>query len=116
MLERGSVGNDVKLCWNVIYGNFNSKIIETHNVFNHYGFLEDCRKAAKKYKNDRDGFLKEVRNSLMYYYWAKCEWEVIVSHWPQSDRMRDEKVDVYDQVMMNWDVFSDYIWTHRKEL
>jgi hypothetical protein len=29
---------------------------------------------------------------------------------------RDEKIDVYDQVRLNWDVFIDWLWENRKEL
>ena len=110
------------LQWNVYYGNFNAKQIEVHNIFNHYGFVEDCKKYAKKYngKKDPEGdfekFSESVRRSLMYYYWSKCEWEIILSGWPQSDRFREEKVDVYDQVMLNWDVFIRYLWENRSEL
>ena len=105
--------------WNVYVGNFNAKKIETHNVFHHTGFVEDCRKAAKKFKDDKAAFAEEVRLSLMYYYWTKCEWEVIISHWPPMKGKGWDyalKIDVYGQVMMNWDRFIDYLWENRKEL
>ena len=102
--------------WNVYVGNFNAKKIETHNVFHHTGFTEDCRKAAKKFKNDKAAFAEEVRHSLMYYYWSKCEWDVVIEHWPPANGFDDSKVDVYSQVMMNWDRFIDYLWENRKEL
>ena len=102
--------------WNVYVGNFNAKKIETHNVFHHTRLVEDCRAAAKKFKDDKAAFAEEVRHSLMYYYWSKCEWEVIISHWPPMKRFDGSKVDVYDQVMMNWDRFIDYLWENRKEL
>ena len=102
--------------WNVYVGDFNAKKIETHNVFHHTRFVEDCRKAAKKFKDDKAAFAEEVRHSLMYYYWSKCEWEVIISHWPPVQRFQSTKVDVYSQVMLNWDRFVDYLWENRKEL
>ena len=102
--------------WNVYVGNFNAKKIETHNVFRHARFVEDCRAAAKKFKDDKAAFAEEVRHSLMYYYWSKCEWEVIISHWPPAKGFDDSKVDVYSQVMLNWDRFIDYLWENRKEL
>ena len=102
--------------WNVYVGNFNAKKIETHNVFRHTRFTEDCRAAAKKFKDDKAAFAEEVRHSLMYYYWSKCEWEVIISHWPPANGFDDSKVDVYSQVMLNWDRFIDYLWENRKEL
>ena len=102
--------------WNVYVGNFNAKKIETHNVFHHTRFTEDCHKAAKKFKDDKAAFAEEVRRSLMYYYWSKCEWEVVIEHWPPVQRFQSTKVDVYSQVMLNWDRFIDYLWENRKEL
>lgn len=101
--------------WNVYVSNFNAKTIETHNIFRHGGFVEDCQKAYKKHKDDQDAFLEEVRRSLMYYYWSKSEWEVIIDHWPHRDNARAEKVDVFDQVMLNWPIFSEYVWNNRDE-
>lgn len=103
------------LTWNVYISNFNQKRIETHNIFNHYGFIEDCKKIYKKYKDDKENFLEQVRKSLMYYYWSKCEWEIILSHWPPRENAHDEKIDVYDQVMLNWPQFSEYIWNNKEE-
>lgn len=109
--------------WNVYVGNFNSRKIEVHNVFNHLRFVRDLTKELKKIeKSDaseekkKDDFAEAMRKELMYYYWSKCEWEVIVSHWPQGKDDRDEKIDVYDQVRLNWDKFVDYVWANRKDL
>ena len=104
------------LTWNVCYGSFNERKIKTFNIFEHADFYEDVKKAAKKCKNDRDAFAKEVRHSLMYFFWAKCEWEIVLQSWPPGDNFRDEKVDVFDQVMLNWDRFIDYVWEHKKEI
>lgn len=101
--------------WNVIVEDFNGRKIGTYDIFRHGNFAEDVRKAYKKYRNDHDSFCENVRKSLAYYFWSKCEWEVIVSAWPPSDRIPDKKVDVYEQVMMNWDVFIGYVWTRCHE-
>ena len=103
------------LTWNVYIGDFNGKRIETHNIFDHGGVMEDLRKIARKYK-EREAFEAEVRRTLMYYYWSKCEWEIILSHWPPRKDARDEKIDVWDQVHLNWPIFIDYLWENRKEL
>lgn len=104
------------LAWYVYIGNFNSKQIETYNIFNHGGFYNDCVSIASKHRNDKDALADEVYRSLQYYFWSKCEWEVIVSHWPPSDRLKDKKIDVYDQAMLNWQRFIDYLWDNRFEL
>lgn len=102
--------------WNVFIGGFNSRKIEVHNVFDHYRFRQDCKKAAKKFKDDKKAFAEAIRSSLMYYYWSKCEWEIIIDHWPQHDGWKCEKVDVFKQISINWPQFIDYCWDHRKEM
>lgn len=46
----------------------------------------------------------------MYYFWSKCEWEIILSDFPPSKKFQEKKVDVYEQVMLNWDIFINYVW------
>lgn len=104
------------LTWNVYVGNFNARKIERHNVFDHWKFREDCIENRKKNGKDREAFAERLKRDLMYYYWSKCEWEVIVSHWPSGENFRDEKIDVYDQVRLNWDHFADYVWNHKEDL
>ena len=39
--------------WNVYVEDINGKRMCTHNIFDHYGFRNDCKKTAKKYGKDR---------------------------------------------------------------
>ena len=73
------------LTWNVYVGDFNTGKIELYNIFNHHSFYNDCVKAKKKFKDDKEGFAEEVRRDLHYYFWAKCEWEIILDHWPDGE-------------------------------
>lgn len=101
---------DVKdLKWIVYYHNMNRQEIQPFNVFNHYSFCEDVENHFKKYK-DKDEFAEHLRMSLFYYYCSKAEWEIIISPWCGSRDTKDIKIDVYDQVMNNWDIFLDYVW------
>ena len=78
--------------WNVYISNFNGKRIEKYNVFDHLGFLDDLKKAARKYRDrEREQFEDQMRRDLMYYFWSKCEWEIILSHWPPRQDAREEK-------------------------
>jgi len=151
------------LCWNAYIGDFNSGEIRVFNVFDHWSFYNACVKAKKKYKDDKQAFAEEVRGWLMYYFWSKCEYETVLTHWPdgemyelrqemdvgdlreamrrigiemmdgnvyrikddtpvvlrcyrKSNRFRDKKIDVYEQVHNNWEPFIDYLWEHRNEL
>lgn len=102
------------LIWNVYVESINRKEITTYNIFTHSSFLKDCKEHIKEYAEDREAFLEEVRKSLMYYFWSKCEWEIIISDWPPSKNFDGFKVDVYDQVMMNWGIFSQWLWENRE--
>jgi len=96
--------------WYVYVEGINSHCIEKYNIFKHYRFMDDIKKIYKKHKDDYDTFCEEVCKSLQYYFWSKCEWEIILSDWPPSDTFEELKVDVYDQVMLNKDVFMKYVW------
>ena len=103
-----------KLRWIVFYYNVNKGSVERWNVFENYRFVDDCIKARTKCKDDKEGFLKAVKSSLMYYYWSKAEWEIVIYGFFRD--VGEQKVDVYDQVMLNWEIFSEYIWNNRKDL
>lgn len=105
------------LTWNVYVYNFNKRCIETRNILGNDSVIirDVLEKAKSEYKEnvpDYDKFKEEVRNIVMYYYWAKCEWEVIISAWPPNENAKEEKVDVYSQVMLNFDIFYNYIYTN----
>lgn len=103
------------LSWNVFYGDWNSKDIKTFNIFSDY-ILNEIKNAYKKFSTDKEKFFEEVRHILMYYYWSKCEWETVISHWPTSPNFNSKKIDVYWQIYLNWDSFCEYLWNHKEEL
>ena len=139
------------LTWNVLVEDINRKEIVSHNIFDHVGFVEDLVKDYNRLKRDKTledfeaAFIERIKSNLMYYYWSKAEWEVVVTSWPvyiSSDNVPklnkriednekrwglqhfninisptvDEKIDVYDQIMLNWDIFIEYVLNHTKEL
>ena len=133
---------DVKdLKWYVYYHDFNGKKIKKFNIFNHCGFRNDVETYLKKYK-DKDEFAEHLRRSLFYYYGSKSEWEIVITSWvphittSELDRLNAEreetlkkygrepyslyvnpdvaiKIDVYNQVMNNWEIFLDYVWNSK---
>ena len=84
-------------------------------------------------------FISDFDSILKYCFWSKCEWETILTSWPphielnEFDRIREEivnhdkewgykqlygcnvnlsvaeKIDVYDQIRLHWDLFIDYV-------
>lgn len=102
------------LVWNVYFGDWNGQKIKTYNIFDHRSFIEDCQKNYKQNRGNRESFFEKMRTDLMYYYWSKCEWEVIISYWPSCDGS-EIKIDVYDQIRLNWDRFCEYVWANKEE-
>ena len=132
----------MNLEWNVFRHDVNKKEIVTFNIFNHWKFSEDVQKSLKKFK-DKDEFAKQLRRDLMYYFWSKYEYEVVVTTFPpyitmdELDNLNKEreehrekygrdyvlidvnpdtgvKIDIYNQVMNNWDIFLDYVWNSKQ--
>ena len=63
--------------WNVYYFDINHKKIEKFNIFDHWNFREEVKKAVKKW-TDKDVFAAELRSILMYYFWSRFQWELII--------------------------------------
>lgn len=102
-----------KFVWNVIYHDSNGQKITTFNVFDHCGFNDDVKKFLRQCK-DKTSFAEEVKRSLKYYFWSKCEWEIIIGPWSGGRNTEEIKVDVCWQVLNNWDHFIDYLWSKKR--
>lgn len=128
--------------WNVLYNNFNARKIEEINIFKYSSFAKDVENLLKE-DISKDEFADKLRRKLQYCFWSKCEWEVVVTSWPvhidkeELDRLNFEyedfnkkyghypykinvapevrkKIDIYDQVILNWDIFVNYVWGHKE--
>ena len=102
-----------------------------------------CINRVCKTEDDFDFFAKEVNMAICHNVWSRCEYEVIVTSWPffideeqldkiikekENNESEDEmfvrrainvkgiKIDPYQQVMMNWDAFINYLWENRRLL
>ena len=65
----------------------------------------------------KDIYPAKLKSELLYYFWSKSEFEVIIAPWVGGDKDKDSvKIDVYDQVMNNFEVFVDYVWNNKEEL
>ena len=99
--------------WNVYRHNINADQIEVFNIFDHGRFADDVKKGLKKCKS-KEEFADQLKSILSYYYWWKSEWEVLICAWSGSRQNEPLKVDIYSQVMNNWEVFLDYVWGHKR--
>jgi len=126
-----------KLVWYVFVGT------TPFNLFSfHYRFLLDLLKANATCEDDFINFAESVRRSLQHNFWRKAEYESTIGCWPiyvdlkTLDSMNEErkehldrygseprvvqvpakeayKVDIYTQIMLNWDRFIEYLWDNR---
>lgn len=47
--------------------------------------------------------------------WCKCEHEVVVGPWIGDFEKEGVKVDIYEQIRMNWDLFVEYVWDQKRK-
>lgn len=101
--------------WNVIKYNINDKKLVKFNIFDHSRFYEDVKKLLKQYKNKNE-FAEELKKDLMYYFWCKAEHEILISGLFSKDPNETEKIDIYDQITLNYDHFVNYILDNKNEV
>lgn len=93
--------------WNVLYDNINSGTIEQYNVLKgHDGFIRDLRSKV----SSKEEFNDNLRQEMMCHYWRRAEWEVVVCPSYGHQEARGRKIDIFDQLSLNWDRFVDYCW------
>lgn len=66
-----------KPSWLVYRYDINQNKIVEYNIFNHIGFREYIKKAAKKSKTKTE-FEDKLKQELRYYFWSKSEHELII--------------------------------------
>lgn len=83
------------------------------NIFDHGGFCKDAEKSLKE-STTVEELSDRLNKDLMYYFWCRFEYEIYVKPLHESKEC-GQKIDIYNQVKMNWEVFVDYVWRNGKE-
>lgn len=98
--------------WNVYWWDPNAKEIRVQNVFNLSIKFQHELDELKRKKNEisEEHFSRELNFAAKYCFWSKCEHEIWVSDWMSDTKDGGKKIDVYDQLRLNWDDFADYVW------
>ena len=97
------------LKWYAFYQDFNSDKLVYINVLSK-DLIEDILKRIKSKNRKIDSYesLKEaIKSYLMWRYWCKSEYEVIVSNWCGKDMK--QKIDIWYQLEPNLDRITEYI-------
>lgn len=82
-------------------------IIEDNGKFVPYDvipYLYDKYKEKSPKPKTYEEMKEFVKSQSMYQWWARCEYEIIISDWPPSGK--EEKWDVYKQIEMNLDLIT----------
>lgn len=92
--------------FNVINFEFNSSKFEAYDVM---PYFVRCYLSEKKDKRPVtfDEFKEFVKSNSMHMYWARCEYEVVLSDWP-NQKIR-KKIDVHWQIMNNIDLVTEIL-------
>lgn len=97
--------------FNVIWQDFNTQTFEPYDIMPY--LIEQYQKSEEKPKTF-DEFKKFIEKESQYMYWSRCEYEIIVAGWPNTDTK--EKWDIYKQIMMNINIITDIlIWNLQLE-
>ena len=90
--------------FNVITFDINSRKMVPYDVIEPLVRIYKKLTPKKRPKSEKE-FKEFIKSECMYYWWSKCEWEIIICGWPFQDVQ--EKWDVYKQIMMNFDLIID---------
>lgn len=102
------------LKWYVKDYNCNARKIEDYDILK---YREDCIKKMKKKCKTKNEFVEELRKELMYHYWSKAEYELIVTKtengriiltpWCGCSNPEEVAIDVTDDTTFDWKGFAD---------
>ena len=122
--------------WNVYNHDINRKEIRAYNIFKHSSFNEDVQSLLKEDLTYEE-FSEKLNRTARYYFWCKTEHEIVMTGIEphidndELDRLNKEregrqsrfydvnldirnKVDIFDQLQLNWDCFARYVWDFKK--
>lgn len=90
------------------FGPKNSNISNLKTAFNELAkeyFIDNTFKFRDNLTCIEDFLEEKLKLECRYYFWCKCEYEVLVQGWPNTDIER--KIDVFSQLEANWNVFKE---------
>lgn len=125
------------MIWNVYDHDINNKQIKIYNVFKHSSFNQDVQKLLNEDLSYIE-FSEKLNCIVQYYFGSKAEYEVVITSWAphidnkELDRLNaereehrghlyyvsldvSEKVDIYDQLHLNWERFVSYVYSFKKK-
>ena len=91
--------------WIAMYYNGNAKQFQPYDVLR---YKEEFIKKLKKKVVSKEEFADKMKTEMMYHFWSRCEWEVVLSNCDSKIIMspwvgpEDITLDVTNQEDFNW--------------
>lgn len=102
----------LKFEWYVMNENHNTKEIKPYNIFNNYIVNDRANELCREYKSKKltfEEFTEQLRRTIMYQEWSRCEYEIVVSSLFDEEHKTDTKIDCYEQVLPNIKILAKYV-------
>lgn len=93
----------------VIWQDFNAREFKPYDVMPY--FIDEYNESENKPKT-YDEFKEFIKNKSRYRYWSRCQYEIILCGWPNTDTQK--KWDIHKQVMMNIDIVTKILMENIK--
>lgn len=93
--------------YNVLVQDFNSRKFVPYDIF---PYLTNMYNREEKKPENFEEFKRFIDSTARYQWWARCEYEIIVSGWPNTKD--SAKIDVYYQILLNLDVITKLFMEH----
>ena len=101
------------LSWLVTYYDCNANKIKHYDILK---YREEFIKKLKKKCNTKEEFSEKMRREMMYYFWSKAEWELIIeidndnriwlNPWVGCREPENVRIDVTDREDFDWKNFA----------
>lgn len=99
--------------WYVYASNLYTRDLEIYNVFKNSFFKKNVLFLLESCKT-KEEFDHKLQQELKYRFDNKKEWELSVE--PSNATLgKSEIINVYTQVMLNFNTFADYCWSKREQ-
>ena len=100
--------------FNVLVWDTNAKKLTTYDVLPYFRRTYEKKKKADR-PTTREEWVDFVKSQGKYMFWARCEWEIIISEWPPYPKEdRSVKIDVWYQIENNLDLVVDLLMSEIK--
>lgn len=102
----------------VINWDVNKKKFAPYDIMPYLRSTYDDYKKRKdneyfKLPKTKEEFKKFVDKELMYQFWGRCEYEIILVDWPCQTK--EEKIDIYQQCKLNIDIIVNLLMEDVKQ-